>query len=371
MLNKLQQAWYQGEGWVWCLFPLTALFWAITSLRRGLYRVGLIPSKQANIPVVVVGNIGIGGNGKTPLVLALVEELRRRGFTPAVLSRGYGGNQSTFPYLLAPSDVASKVGDEPALIQQRANCAVVIDPVRSRGVCFIEQLGSVDVVICDDGLQHYAMKRDVELCVLDKRKLGNGYLLPMGPLREGKWRLKTVDAIVNNVGYKSQHDAPIIDDTKRSSQMGTKEKAHSHAQEKSKPNDFTMHLVPACWVNINNQEIKSLAQFKQTIESASNPTNVTALAGIGDPKRFFDTLNSLGIATTKNIGFNDHHHFTKQDIPKNGWVLMTEKDAVKCVGIVHSQAWYLRINAVMSEDFYDLIEKGIQTKANRLVKSRA
>jgi tetraacyldisaccharide 4'-kinase len=309
-------------------------------------------SEGADIPVVVVGNIGIGGNGKTPLVLALLNALRLRGYTPAVLSRGYGGNQSGFPYKVNVNDAAELVGDEPALIIRREQCILVIDPIRARGVKFIAQNTQADVVICDDGLQHYAMKRDVEICVLDKRGVGNGYLLPMGPLREGKWRLAQVDAIVHNIGFVEHHESKMPN---------------------SGPtlNNFEMGLRPACWVNINSKEERSLDDFLLSLAQSNRKIMITALAGIGDPKRFFDTLESMKINVDRAIGFADHHQFAKSDIPQAGWVLMTEKDAVKCVAFAHTDTWYLRIDAKLSDAFYALIEDGIHTKAKLLAKSRA
>jgi tetraacyldisaccharide 4'-kinase len=350
MLDKLQRAWYKKEYWVWSLFPFTLLFWLLSSARRRLFQIGLLSSKNSNIPVVVVGNIGIGGNGKTPLVLALVKELRIKGYTPAVLSRGYGGNQSAFPHLLNEKDSANLVGDEPALICQREHCITVIDPIRARGVSFIEQHTKADIVICDDGLQHYAMKRDIEICVLDKRGVGNGYLLPMGPLREGKWRLAKVDAVVHNIGTTCDV---------------------SHAYYTHEKNSFEMDLQPSCWVNVHTKEKKSVQEFRDYIAQQGINLSVTALAGIGDPKRFFDTIRTMNIVATITTSFPDHHAFSEQDIPSEGCVLMTEKDAVKCVNFERSNAWYLQIDAALSDDFFRLVEEGISAKTKGFVKSRA
>jgi tetraacyldisaccharide 4'-kinase len=347
----LQDAWYTQNKWVWCLFPFTCLFWLLSLIRRWLFDVGGLPSTGASIPVVVVGNIGIGGNGKTPLVLAMLKALRSRGYNPAVLSRGYGGRQSSFPYLVSEKDAAQRVGDEPALIIKREQCILVIDPIRARGVQFLEKNTQADVVICDDGLQHYAMKRDIEICVLDKRGLGNGYLLPMGPLREGKWRLQQVDAIVHNIGFTAQSES-------------------NNVSNDSAKNLFEMGLQPACWINIFTHEEKSLGDFSISLENKPSNIVVTALAGIGDPRRFFDTLTSMNIKLDKTVGFADHHQFVEDDIPQSGWVLMTEKDAVKCLGFSHPNMWYLRIDAILCDRFYKLIEDGIQTKAKLLAKSR-
>lgn len=353
MLQKLQKAWYSNANWVWVLAPLSFLFWILSSLRRSLYTLGVLSSKGANIPVVVVGNIGLGGNGKTPLVLALVNDLRAKGYTPAVLSRGYGGTQTQFPYRVNKEDPAQLVGDEPALIVQRENTLMVIDPVRARGVWFIEHNTNANVIICDDGLQHYAMKRDIELCVLDKRGVGNGYLLPMGPLREGKWRLAKVDAVVHNLGFTNIREST------------------NSIQNTSAP-EFSMSLQPMRWVNVSSKQNKSLDDFKVVLEEAEQiGMQIEALAGIGDPKRFFDTLVKMNIKTHRQIGFADHHQFVASDLSIQNMVLMTQKDAVKCIEFAHENCWYLEISAHLPDNFFKLIEQGIETKANQLTKSRA
>jgi len=353
MLKTLQIAWYSKAKWVWCLAPLSAIFWALTSLRRLLFSLGIFSSKGATIPVIVVGNIGLGGNGKTPLVLALVNDLRAKGFSPAVLSRGYGGRQTQFPHRVTQEDSAVLVGDEPALIVRRENTLTVIDPLRTRGVEFIQDNTSANVIICDDGLQHYAMKRDLELCVLDKRGVGNGYLLPMGPLREGLWRLAKVDAVVKNIGF-------------------TKTKANSDDSVKTSSNRFEMTLQPMRWINLKSKQPLSLDGFKVLLdEKSQNGLHLIALAGIGDPKRFFDTLDEMEILTDRQIAFEDHHQFVKSDVPTQSVVLMTEKDAVKCAEFSDENCWYLEISAHLSDAFFTLVEKGIETKAKHLMRSGA
>jgi tetraacyldisaccharide 4'-kinase len=353
MLKTLQQAWYSEKKWVWCLAPLSALFWVLSSLRRLLYSLGFRSSCDSNIPVVVVGNIGIGGNGKTPLVLALVHDLLEKGYSPAVLSRGYGGQQTEFPYIVNINDPAQLVGDEPALIVKRNNTLLVIDPVRARGVRFIEDNTNADVIICDDGLQHYSMKRDIELCVVDKRGVGNGYLLPMGPLREGVWRLSTVDAVINNIGFEASTDNVDV-------------------APKIAVKNYEMSLHAMRWVNVKSNESKTIAAFKLELEQKNKEGfQVSALAGIGDPKRFFDTLTKMAINTDNQTAFADHYQFVEHDLPAKDVLLMTEKDAVKCTTFAHKNCWYLEINALLPDEFFELIVKGIETKAKHLVQSRA
>lgn len=367
--HALQSAWYNNAIWIWLLFPLSIVFWVLSALRRMLYRLNLLKQIKSELPVIIVGNIGIGGNGKTPLTISLVEYLQEQGFTPAVLSRGYGGKQSQFPHMVSANCSAQYVGDEPALIVSRLGCIVVIDPQRVRGCQYIEQNTPANIIICDDGLQHYAMGRDIELCVLDKRGVGNGYLLPMGPLREGKWRLGTVDAIILNQGTLCQ-------DT--SSQNAISQK-HNHqniiSEQKIKPaNTYSMHLKTSAWVNLLSKEKVDVndSPFSKALIDLTNTMSITAIAGIGDPQRFFDSVNELGISTTQNIGFDDHHAFQAQDIPNKGIVLMTEKDAVKCAAFAHKDCWYLQIDACLVDNFYaNMMQHPIMKKAKASVHTIA
>lgn len=335
-MRALQNAWYSHKRWIWLLAPFAALFWLLSSLRRFAFAHGLKTVSHAELPIIVVGNIGIGGNGKTPLSLALIDYLKSIGHTPAVLSRGYGGAQKTFPYLVSKACEASLVGDEPALLAKRDNNIVVIDPIRSRGAQYIQEHTLATIIICDDGLQHYALARTIELCVLDKRGLGNGYLLPMGPLREGAWRLQSVDACVLN----DNNNATAL--RKRLANV-------------SSPM-FNMQLVPSMWVNLRSGQKCALADF------SVNSNSCVAIAGIGDPQRFFTTLDELGIQTKENKPFPDHHHFSRADIVQNYTVLMTEKDAVKCYDFAHDDCWYLQVDANLPKPFYDFIRQKLNQK---------
>lgn len=363
MADWLQKAWFNHNRWVWLLAPLALLFWVLSSSRRFLFKVGILGSTKSSLPVIVVGNIGIGGNGKTPLVIALVEQLRERGFTPAVISRGYGGKQTHFPYLVNAKDSANVVGDEPLLIMQRVQCDLVIDPKRSRAVKYIEQHSAANVIICDDGLQHYAMGRDIEICVVDKRGLGNGYLLPMGPLREGPWRLNTVDKIVHNIGVVSSHlKISQSDQAKKTEAEGIDSKANLDANAhvtKKITNRITnnnvtqdaMTLVPTFWVNVATGVQISIEDFQSHCQIGQLP--ILALAGIGEPQRFFSTLKSINIACDISKGYPDHYAFKKADLPHDHVVLMTQKDAVKCVDIAHDNCWYLQIDGVLNKQFFN------------------
>jgi tetraacyldisaccharide 4'-kinase len=327
----LQKAWFSKAKWVWVLSPLSLLFWGLSSCRRFLYSVGLKASYRANAKVIIVGNISVGGNGKTPLVIALASYLQEKGIKCGVLSRGYGGKQSQFPFKVEDDASAELVGDEPKLMAHRLSCPVVIDPKRARGAKYLCDAFSCDVIICDDGLQHYALQRDFEIVVMDARGIGNGFLLPMGPLRETSKRLGKVDAIVVNSNDKS----PTITALKSV--------------------DYSlMTLTPSRWVNLKTKEVKRSITPEERSEKMSR--SVTAIAGIGDPKRFFSTLESMNVSVDETIGFPDHYQYTQNDIPV-GQVLMTEKDAVKIQAFAHDNCWYLEVEGQINQQLFNDINQ--------------
>lgn len=313
-MSAIERAWFERKAWVWLLAPLTVLFFFLSHLRRLLFKWGIKSASKPNVPVVVVGNISVGGNGKTPVVIALCEYLKQAGFKPGIVSRGYGGSQSDYPHLITEADAPEKVGDEPYLMQQRVQVPVVIDPARARGASMLVDGANCDVILCDDGLQHYALARDIELIVVDgQRRHGNEFLLPMGPLREGTWRLNTVDAVICNGGT-----------------------AHS--------NEVKMTLKPGALVNIKHPEQSA------SLQEISTP--VLAFAGIGHPERFFTTLSQAGLKIDKTLSFPDHHAFTEKDIPDfDGMIIMTEKDAVKCREIAKENWWYLPVEGKLPAEF--------------------
>ncbi|MFQ3250765.1 MAG: tetraacyldisaccharide 4'-kinase [Glaciecola sp.] len=326
-MMALQHAWYENKKWVWLLLPLSILFFCISSVRRALYKLGVLASDKPNAFIIIVGNITVGGNGKTPTVIAIAEHLMQKGYRCGVLSRGYGGSQTNFPHFVSAADEPSLVGDEPKLMQHRLSCPVVIDPKRARGAKFLVDAYQCDVIICDDGLQHYALKRDFEIVVMDGRGLGNAKLLPMGPLRELPSRLKDVDVVLFN---------------------GQPNAALTIAEDKL----ATMVLEPNQWVNVNTGE-------KCATLPVIDDQVATAIAGIGDPNRFFTTLSKMGISCDKTIAFPDHYAYQLKDIPK-GMVLMTEKDAVKCSSFAHDNCWYLQVSGNISANIYQLIDNKLK-----------
>ena len=307
----IEAAWYRGDRWLWMLRPLEWVFRLLSRLRRALYRANILGSYRAPLPVVVVGNITVGGTGKTPVVIALVEALQARGINPGVVSRGYGATGKVFPHILGPGSDAVQCGDEPLLIYRRTAAPCVVDPVRKRAAAAMLEHYTVDLLISDDGLQHYALQRDLEIAVVDAaRLLGNGYCLPAGPLREPASRLETVDHVL----YRGSDDA------------------------------FNgVRYRPTAWINLDSGEERQVGAFKEAAD-------VHALAGIGQPQQFFALLNELGIAFQPRV-FADHHTYTATDFSglAGQTILMTEKDAVKCGALAGPDAWYLRIDAHLPE----------------------
>lgn len=317
MRSRLEQAllrqWYgQRPGWSLALAPLS---WLVQGVAAWRYRRFRQQAEVPPVPLLVVGNISVGGTGKTPLVIALCLALKQRGLKPVVISRGYGSQAPRYPFVVtAKSDVLAS-GDEPLLIARRADVQVVIDADRRQA---LERALDYqpDLIISDDGLQHYALPRSAELVVLDgERGLGNGWCLPTGPLRESSQRLKQVDWVIINGG------------------------------DFVWPGAKRMQLVAGQAVNLQTGETCALSDF------ADQP--VAAVAGIGNPARFFTTLESAGL-TLERHAFADHHDFRAEELVFAGrQVIMTEKDAVKCAAFARTNHWYLPVDAQLPDGFMD------------------
>lgn len=307
--------WWKKSSYLrYCLMPFSAIYRAIISLRRACYQIGLKKSQHFSIPVIVVGNITVGGTGKTPLVIWLCDFLRQRGWRPGVVSRGYGGNQNDHPcWVNAESDPA-QVGDEAVLIAQKTTCPVVISKRRPQAVQTLLANTGCNVVLSDDGLQHYALARDLEIVVIDGvRRFGNGACLPAGPLREPLSRLKTADFLITNGLPK----------------LG----------------EYSFNLNPGVIYNIlRPQQIWDTTQTTQGI--------VHAVAGIGHPERFFTTLRQLGFTLIEHA-FPDHYAYSKADLQfsDSNPIIMTEKDAVKCRNFADNHYWCLPVYAQPDPDF--------------------
>lgn len=314
--------------------PLSLLFGLLLRLRQLCYRFRICKVERMPVPVVVVGNLNVGGSGKTPLAIALVQGLRRAGFSPAIVSRGYGGTARA-PMPVMPDSDPRVVGDEPVLLARRAGCPLWIGRKRVEAArSLLAFHPEVDVLIADDGLQHLALGRDLELVVMDAaRAFGNGRLLPAGPLREPLSRLARIDAVViNGVGVLSSELAiscPI----------------------------FSMRIVGDEFANLATPEWRVGAEYFAG-------TEVHAVAGIGHPQRFFDQLAGIGIEAITHA-FPDHHAYVESDLPA-GTVLMTEKDAVKCANfaarIGRRDLWFLAVDAVLDDGLQPLIINLLQQR---------
>jgi tetraacyldisaccharide 4'-kinase len=315
LIDTLESAWY-GNGRVpWWAWPLATLYSAVIRLRGGLYRAGWLASVRLPAPVIVIGNLSVGGTGKTPLTLAVVEALRTRGYRPGVVSRGYGGSQRE-PLLLDDAPDPARVGDEPCLIRT-SGVPVVVGRDRPAAAQLLLDAGC-DVLIADDGLQHYALARDVEICVIDGvRRFGNGRLLPAGPLREPLSRLRRVDFRVCNGGVAADGEYP-------------------------------MQLRGGDVVALCDGQQQSLASFREQ--------RVHAVAAIGNPQRFFDSLRAAGIELIEHA-FADHHAFAPTDLNFNDDlpVLMTDKDAVKCQRFAQPHWWRVPVHADLPKAFHDAL----------------
>jgi len=292
---------------------VSLVFGLLVALRGAAYRLRLLRGTHPGIPVIVVGNLLVGGSGKTPLVLWIVERLRQAGWRPGIVSRGYGGATSAPREATIASDPL-EVGDEPILLARRSGCPVWVAPERIAACRALrEQHPECDLIVSDDGLQHYAMARDLEICVLDARGFGNGLLLPAGPLREPRSRLRSVSAVV----------------------LHGSEAARGYAMRLE--GDRLVRLTDA-------RDVRPAKDF------AGQP--VHAVAGIGDPKRFFVHLGRLGLKIVPHP-FPDHHAFRPEEIDFGDElpVVMTEKDAVKCKRFAKPQQWLLPVRAVLDPAF--------------------
>ncbi len=327
----VQRAWYQGHPLLRVLAPLERLYRHVIGRRRQRFLDGGTPVYRAPVPLIVVGNITVGGTGKTPLILWLIEHLRARGLRVGVISRGYGAKPPSLPWRVRPGQSASEVGDEPLLIVERTGVALMIDPERARAAQALLQAEPIDILLSDDGLQHYRLARDLELVLVDAaRGLGNGRCLPAGPLREPVERLQSVDAVLFN------------------------------GQSKDSAQGYGFSLRPLALVRLCDEQALPLSHLP-------DGQTVHAVAGIGNPGRFFTTLEGLNWRPVPHP-FADHARYAPEDlrfVPELPLV-MTEKDAVKCRSFASSGWFYLRVQAEPSAAFVAWLDQQL----NRLLPNR-
>lgn len=304
---------WSGKSPLWILLlPLSWLYGAISGGIRLSYRLGWRKVWRAPVPVVVVGNLTAGGNGKTPVVIWLVEQLMARGIRVGVVSRGYGGKAERYPLVLTPETTTAQAGDEPVLIYQRTGAPVAVAPQRSLAVQALVDQSRPQIIITDDGLQHYALGRDKEIVVVDGvRRFGNGWWLPAGPMRERAGRLASVDAIIVNGGQ-------------------------------ARSGEIAMTLRPGQVVNLKTGERRDARTLR----------HIVAMAGIGHPPRFFATLAGLQVMTEKEVALSDHYAPSEEAIlallTAQQTLVMTEKDAVKCRPFARDNWWYLPVDAQLA-----------------------
>ncbi|MGD2074316.1 MAG: tetraacyldisaccharide 4'-kinase [Gammaproteobacteria bacterium] len=312
----LQRLWYGRSPWLPFLLPLSWLFCALVQLRRAAYRRGLLSPAALDARVIVVGNISVGGTGKTPMVIELAGRLRRAGFKVGILCRGYGGRSPQWPLAVTGVSEPELAGDEAVLLAARSGVPVFAGPDRvAAGRALLAQC-SCDLVICDDGLQHYRLHRDLEIVLVDARRgHGNGHCLPAGPLREPVSRLRRVDAVVGVGGAAAG---------------GFGMRLHAGAAQRL----------------VDPTDRRPLERFRDH--------RVHAVAGIADPRRFFATLREAGLEIQEHA-FPDHHPFRAGELAFGDArpVLMTEKDAVKCAGFAQAHWWSVPVDAQLDAAFVD------------------
>lgn len=308
MREFLDSLWYGRHPLRFLLSPFSWLYCAVANARRFAYRSRLATVRRIDRPVIVVGNVTVGGTGKTPLVIWLAAFLNGVGYRPALVCRGYGGRAGRWPQQVRPDSDPVVVGDEAVLLAKRTGCPVAAGPDRAAAAQALVAHTDCNLIISDDGLQHYGLGRDIEIAVVDGvRRFGNGYCLPAGPLREPASRLADADLVVS----------------------------HGLAGR----GEFTMNLAPMEPRNVKEDDSsRSIDSFKGA--------PVHAVCGIGYPERFFSQLRRLGLDIVRHP-FADHHPFAPSDIEFDDSlpILMTEKDAVKCRWFAGSRHWYLPVSA--------------------------
>ncbi len=329
-MSKLVSAWYKKSPWLWILWPISLVFTLIAGLRR---KQQSAQAESCELPIVVIGNITIGGTGKTPLLIALCEHLIEQGMKPGIISRGYGARTNSFPLYISKEITAKQAGDEPILIAEKTGCPVVIDPDRVQAYeCLVEN-HQVDIVLSDDGLQHYKLPRRIEIAVIDgKRMFGNGLCFPAGPLREPVSRLKEVDFVVVNGGEGETANGL--------------QNAHK------------MQIRSVAMTNLVSGE------KRPTTGAPFNMGNtVQAVAAIGNPERFFNSLEALPYRLQR-FEYPDHYEFQPTDFDESKFdpnqpIVMTEKDAVKCRNFATGNMWSLQIKVDLPATFLELFDAAL------------
>ena len=325
-MNFLETAWYKKARWLILLWPLSMIYRLVVVLFRKKHQSNNKLQKLA-VPVIVIGNIAVGGTGKTPLLIALANILRNKGINPGIISRGYGGKATAYPLEVSSETNVAECGDEAILISEKTCCPIVVAPDRKKALKSLIASHTVDVVLSDDGMQHYPLSRNLEICVIDgERLLANGFCFPAGPLREPIKRLTEVDFIIIN--------------GKTSELSGMLQSA------------IEMIVEPKFLVNLLTKEKRPFSGAPFNMGSI-----VQAVSAIGNPQRFYDLLDELPYRV-KQYSFPDHFLYTEEDflsmdLDHHQPIVMTEKDAVKCRGFAQSNYWYLLTEVSLPRSFTD------------------
>lgn len=321
----IQDHWQKRGVFAALMLPLAWLYCFVMKLRRLAYANGWFKSYPVGCPVIVIGNLSVGGTGKTPLVIWLAEKLTASGYRPGIVSRGYGGSASDLPLMVSPDTPASVVGDEPALISHHTGCPVAISPDRVAASTLLLSDTDCNIIIADDGLQHLRMQRDIEIAVIASDRIaGNGWCLPAGPLREAPGTLRNVDIIISRTDHSQLTDW-----------------------------NLTLEPIACLRVDRSSDDMHKLEEF--------SGKTVHAVAGIGNPDGFFSTLRSTGLDVIEHP-FPDHHPYTPADLDfgDGNPVIMTEKDAIKCVEFADPHWWALTVSAAVDEGILETIENKLQ-----------
>jgi len=387
--NDIQALWKERGLKAWILWPLSMLFGVVAGVRRLLYRYGWLSTYRAPVPVIVVGNITVGGSGKSPLVVALAHHLKDAGYRVGIVCRGYkAGDSMKLPLAVDASTPTHLAGDEAVMIAQATDCPVVVDKKRSAAITHLLEQHEIDVVLSDDGLQHYAMQRDIEIVVVSEfAGFGNGFLLPAGPLREPKSRLSSVDFVVRSSSEANAQADPerTISDKKQTDGLpvvdGQKVFAYSLQLDELVRLDERRRVQIA---DLRNNGVMTLladpSQRSQVSDVDNNAlqTKVIALAGIANPERFFQTLKSNNLDFQPRI-HPDHYSYSERDFSlfdpdetttdesSSSIYIMTEKDAVKCreLSIDKTKAWYCKTTVVLDEKFMGQLLKRLEESVSR------
>lgn len=332
----IEQCWYRHSPTVFLLLPLSLVYFCLTWFRRKLYAWNVLKKQNLGVPVIVVGNITVGGSGKTPLVIWLAEFLDGLGYRPGVIARGYKGEAAHWPQRVNQNSDVEEMGDEAVLLARNCECPVAAGPDRVAAARLLIERGGCDIIVSDDGLQHYRLARDIEIAVInDRRRFGNGFLLPAGPLRERLSRLREVDFQIVQVSAKKEIAAQSIES---GAQMG----------------GYKMHYQIHALINIHDKKLeKPLSEF--------NGKTVYAVAGIGDTQGFFSALEGEGI-DVKPVSFPDHHIYKQNDLEmaEPFPIIMTQKDAVKCERLKIQNAWYLFAKIIPDPQFIEALTARLQ-----------